>query len=279
MRTSAGGRSASTSARPLISIITPVLQGGATIETAIQSVLNQRFDSIEFLIIDGGSGDETLPILEKYNDRIALWVSEPDEGIYDAMNKGLELATGEWIYFLGADDQLLEGFSEVPNYLKDSSTIYYGDVYRPKLKRLYDGPFSAYKIAARNICHQCIFYPRCVWDKYRYDLDYPVFADYELNLKCFVDASFRFEYIPVTVATFQDGIGMSSSAGDESFDKHRLRFLKENFPSYIFLAIYLRTLAIRVLKRLGLFDAILRAKRSSELYLANMRSSANPSRK
>ncbi len=73
-------------------------------------------------------------------------------------------------------------------------------------------------------------YPRSVWKKYRYDSTYPVFADYDLNLRCFVDPDLRFEYIPVSVATFPYGIGMSSVTDDVAFERHKIRFIKTAFP-------------------------------------------------
>ena len=91
---------------PRISIITVVYNGASTLEQTILSVLKQTYSRIEYIIIDGGSKDGTVDIIKKYQDRIAYWVSEPDEGIYDAMNKGIRHASGDWIYFLGADDIL-----------------------------------------------------------------------------------------------------------------------------------------------------------------------------
>lgn len=89
-----------------ISIITVSYNAAKTIEQTIQSVVNQTYDNIEYIIIDGGSTDGTVDIIKKYEDKIAYWVSEPDKGIYDAMNKGILKASGEYIYFLGADDWL-----------------------------------------------------------------------------------------------------------------------------------------------------------------------------
>ena len=88
--------------RPIrISIVTVVYNGASTLEQTILSVLGQTYPHIEYIIIDGGSKDGTVDIIKKYQDRIAYWVSEPDEGIYDAMNKGIRHASGDWIYFLG----------------------------------------------------------------------------------------------------------------------------------------------------------------------------------
>jgi glycosyltransferase involved in cell wall biosynthesis len=91
-------------AKPLVSIITAVYNGQEYLEETIQSVLNQTYNNIEYIIIDGGSTDGTIDIIKKYEDRLDYWISEKDNGIYDAWNKGVQSASGEWIAFLGADD-------------------------------------------------------------------------------------------------------------------------------------------------------------------------------
>jgi glycosyltransferase involved in cell wall biosynthesis len=93
---------------PALTIITAVFNGGNLLEATIRSVVDQSADGIEFIVIDGGSTDGTLDLLRRYGDMLDLWVSEPDEGIYDAFNKGVTLAKGEWILFLGAGDQLVD---------------------------------------------------------------------------------------------------------------------------------------------------------------------------
>lgn len=92
--------------KPLISIITVVFNGEKYLEETIQSVINQTYDNVEYIIIDGGSSDRTLDIIKKYENKIDYWISERDNGIYDAMNKGIRVSSGEWVSFLGADDFL-----------------------------------------------------------------------------------------------------------------------------------------------------------------------------
>jgi glycosyltransferase involved in cell wall biosynthesis len=93
---------------PLISIITVVLNNVNQLETAIQSVINQSYQEIEHIIIDGGSTDGTISIIEKYQHRLKYWISKSDRGIYDAMNHGLEHAAGELVLFLNSDDRLAD---------------------------------------------------------------------------------------------------------------------------------------------------------------------------
>jgi glycosyltransferase involved in cell wall biosynthesis len=91
---------------PLITIITVVFNNVSQLETAIQSVIDQSYQSIEYIVIDGGSTDGTIDIIQKYQDRLKYWGSKPDRGIYDAMNKGLAYAEGELVLFLNSDDRL-----------------------------------------------------------------------------------------------------------------------------------------------------------------------------
>ena len=90
--------------QPVFSIITVTYNAERWLERTILSVLSQSYPNIEYIIIDGGSTDGTVDIIKKYEERIAYWVSEPDKGIYDAMNKGIQKATGEWINFMNAGD-------------------------------------------------------------------------------------------------------------------------------------------------------------------------------
>jgi glycosyltransferase involved in cell wall biosynthesis len=100
---------------PRISVIPVVYNAVATLEETILSVINQDFDNFEFIIIDGRSTDGTIEIIKKYQDKITLWISEPDKGIYDAMNKGIQNAKGEYVYFLGAEDVLIDEWKDGSN--------------------------------------------------------------------------------------------------------------------------------------------------------------------
>jgi glycosyltransferase involved in cell wall biosynthesis len=100
---------AGTKAKPLVTVITAVLNGQPYVEGCLDSVINQDYPNIEHIIIDGGSSDGTVDVLRRYDDRVALWVSKPNGGLYGAWNIGVPQAQGEWICFIGIDDEILPG--------------------------------------------------------------------------------------------------------------------------------------------------------------------------
>lgn len=123
-----------------VSIITVALNNAEYIEACIQSVINQGYENIEYIVIDGGSTDGTIDIIKKYEDKINVWISEPDRGIYDAMNKGIRMATGDVVGFLNADDvyydpSVLENVAKVMG--DQSVDACYSDlVYRYDLQKI-----------------------------------------------------------------------------------------------------------------------------------------------
>ncbi len=244
---------------PLITIITVVLNGGKTLEQTIKSVINQTYPNVEYIIIDGGSTDGTLDILKKYNGQIDYWVSEPDNGLYDAINKGVSLSSGGWIYSLGADDVMFNCLSEISKNIRNSNTIYYGNVFLKKKKEIYAGKFSSYRLLYYNISHQSIFYPRKIFKFYKYNTLYPILADYELNIRCHGDNSFSFEYMPFLIAEYDDIHGLSSNNTDEQFYTDRKEIIKTNFSlvHYILFSIRHRIAIIfNILKIKNIFKKI-----------------------
>ena len=166
---------------PLISVIIVVYNAANTLHFAIDSVLNQNYRNIELLIIDGDSKDGSIEIVKNYGSRIAYFVSEKDEGIYDAMNKGITAAKGDWVFFLGADDILaandcihdLFSQQEISN-----SDFLYGDVMLKSNKKISGGSRTYRELIDRNISHQAIFYKKNIFrSEGLYDLQYKILAE------------------------------------------------------------------------------------------------------
>lgn len=172
---------------PKISVITVVRNDVAHIEQTMLSVLNQTYTNIEYIVIDGGSTDGTVDIIRKYVDRLAYWVSEPDGGIYPAMNKGLEHVTGEWVNFMNSGDTFAgERVVEVifgGKHNLDGKKVIGGHthkVYADHIEEMYalDGSSVYCKLP---FCHQSTFVK--VTPDYRWSFDnntYRIAADYKL---------------------------------------------------------------------------------------------------
>ena len=145
---------------PLVSVITAVFNGQQYIVNCIESVLQQDYPYIEYIVIDGGSSDGTIDLLRQYDDRIAFWSSEPDRGVYDAWNKGLAIAQGEWICFVGADDEFLPGAISAYMQLaaQEPEAEYLSSrerwVQNSGYERLKGGPWS-WKTFSRWNCASC----------------------------------------------------------------------------------------------------------------------------
>jgi len=113
-----------------VTIITVTYNAERFIERTIQSIIGQDYPNIEYIVIDGGSDDDTINIIKKHEEYIAYWISEPDGGIYDAMNKGIEVATGEWINFMNAGDTFSHAsvLSHIKGYFQKELSFFYGGV-------------------------------------------------------------------------------------------------------------------------------------------------------
>jgi glycosyltransferase involved in cell wall biosynthesis len=236
-----GVGAAPSAASPLISVVTVVLNGAKTLEATLRSVLDQGFEDLDYVVIDGGSTDGSLDIIRRYESRLGHWRSEADKGLYDAMNKGLRAAKGRWVLFLGADDVLVASLAEIAPLLKAERTVYYGDVFMTRRQRVYDGRFSAYKIMFANICQQAIFYPREVFDVRQFDTRYKLWADYVLNMACYGDRRFRFVYIGKLVCVYNDYSGATAYNVDAKFETDRELLIRTHLPLRLFVAYWLRT--------------------------------------
>ncbi len=218
-----------------ISIIIPTYNASKTLSAAIESILEQTFIDYEILIIDGLSTDHTVELAKSYQDERIKIISEKDSGIYDAMNKGIQLAEGEWLYFLGSDDYLLRPntLAEVSQYLNHEYDLVYGNVVWGDTREIYDGPFTLEKVVKeKNICHQAIFHNKNIYIKMGlYDLTYKYCADHYFNIRCFIEKC-NILYIDVLVAYYNIN-GLSSSGGDIEFQKKNKLILIELFENPI----------------------------------------------
>jgi len=189
-----------------VSIITIVYNNKSTITDCIESVQNQTYGDIEHIVIDGGSTDGTKELIEKHRDKLAVFISEKDNGLYDALNKGIKHATGDIIGILHSDDIYYDKYSIalVVNRFKISGAdlLYGNGLYiskeSEKTKRIYDSkPFDKKYLKYGWIpLHTTIYVKREVFDKHGfYSLKYSIASDYDISLRWFTDDSLKKEYI------------------------------------------------------------------------------------
>lgn len=197
-----------------VSLITVCYNSESTIERTIKSVLQQTYEDIEYLIIDGASNDRTVEIIRKYQSNIAFWMSEPDEGIYDAMNKGLNHASGDIIAFINSDDYYVDNMviSHVINYFNTeivdaivgriNSTI--NGRFFPEKMMLYDAEDIHIKMI---YSHPAMFVRRELYNMVgKFDSKYQIVADYEWSLRAH-NAGVKFLQVPDIFVNFSmDGI-------------------------------------------------------------------------
>lgn len=232
-----------TYAQPMVSVIIATYNCNGTIEQTLQSVTRQDFTSKELVIIDGGSTDGTLDILKKHDHVIDCWISEPDHGVYDAFNKGINLARGQWLYFLGGDDRFSDEnvlqriFSRpIKGKLIYGNIMLEGDGPLKKTNMVYDGNFTKYKLCLRNICQQAIFYHKSLFNTLgTFDLKYPVLADYAFNMKAFAAKGTEPHFVDTLIAVFWNE-GLSGHHTDIAFENDRPALVKHfyGFPYYLF---------------------------------------------
>lgn len=224
-----------------ISIITVCKNSESSIEQTIQSVLNQTFKDFEYIIVDGQSTDRTLEIIDKYNYGISKYVSEPDKGIYDAMNKGIEIASGDYIMFLNSDDVLFHDnvLKLVSQEIdKRNADLYFGDLI---FLEKHNGHFNNRKQNSINyvyICggmlfHPTIFAQKSLFEKIgKFDTGYKIVADYEWILRALVKYKSSCEHLGFTTTVFSQGKGIScNSAYKELHKKERFEAQRRYFSN------------------------------------------------
>ncbi len=224
--------------KPLkISIITVCYNSVKYFEETIESVLSQNYDNFEYIIIDGGSTDGTLDIIRKYEDRLAYWVSEPDKGLYDGMNKGIAKASGDIIGMINSDDYYLpDAFKKVAAAFAGKNldeNIFWGDIMHGDERVLGWREWNVKRGAFAP--HPSMFCPKKIYDRIgTYSMDYKILADYDFMYRAVNCHHINNIYLPEAIAFFRPG-GLASqkilpSLKEELFVK--LRYGQSWFIAY-----------------------------------------------
>jgi len=250
----------------LISIITVCFNAEKYIEKTILSVINQNYKNIEYIIIDGKSTDSTVEIIKKYESKISFWSSEPDNGIYDAMNKGVNIASGEIIYFLNSDDFLYNNLviSNILNIFQTNYTLdfVYGKINRftaSKSGLILDIDFNKNNLRKGKMpSHQAIFVKRNLFEKFGFfDLTYKSAADFEFICKIFVN-KIKFEKADTIVANYSiEGYSNTDTTGI----KECLQIIKKYFGRTNYFISVFRYIPIIIFRKIAKYFGIMKIYR------------------
>ena len=192
--------------KPLISIITVIYNDGKKLEETILSILSQTYDNLEFIIIDGSSTDGTIDIIKKYEDKIDYWISEKDSGIFDAMNKGILAAKGDYINFMNAGDFFIRKnlVKEIVDILNSEEIDFlYGDVNVGNNNIITNKIKYNTQFIYKTICHQGIFAHKKCFNKNMFNLKYRWMCDYKWLLECFLKKKIKIKYINKEICYFE----------------------------------------------------------------------------
>lgn len=222
---------------PLFSIIVPTLNVAATVRACLDSLAAQTTPDFEVVLVDGGSQDGTVEIVgdftAHFGPRLAFHRGT-DQGVYDAMNRGVGLARGEWLLFLGADDTLFapDTLAQVAAFIArhQPSHLVYGDVVMQGGATRYGGVFDLDRLLfEKNLCHQSVFYRRELFAGIGpYNLRYRIWADWDFNLRCFANPALVTRHMDIVVARYNDAGGLSLREDEE---------LKRRLPVFILAGI------------------------------------------
>ena len=221
----------------ILSVITICLNAKKMLEMTSESLICQKTINFQWIVIDGNSVDGTQSIIQKYEKNCDLFISEPDDGIYDAMNKGLRYAKGEYVLFLNAGDTLYNSktLSSINFFINRDLIV--GDLYFCQNKELNKSPNKLQKnyLLKKMLPHQATFFRRDIFDKYGFfDTSYRIAGDYEMFSRLIQKYKVSYSHVPGIIANF-DETGISSNDNFRYLRKkenHRVRW--KYFPRYRF---------------------------------------------
>lgn len=223
---------------PKVSVITISYNNAEGLSRTIKSVLEQDFTDYEYIIIDGGSSDKSKDIISAYSDQITYWVSEPDKGIYNAMNKGIQVAKGKYLHFLNSGDSyasssVLSSIFNKPQQESFLRTIQICDYGRNQVRwtNLGHKDVTLYDMYVNTMLHQATFIQRDMFDKYGlYDEDLKIVSDWKFFLKAILGGE-KTLYINIESVVFEmEGVSTNKSHGEQHL-KERKEVLRELMPS------------------------------------------------
>lgn len=217
---------------PLISIITINYNDAVGLEKTMQSVINQDCSDYEHIIIDGGSTDASIEVIQKHQDKIAYWVSEKDAGIYNAMNKGIQKATGDFLFFLNSADTLVDNnvLSTIKPALNNDFLVCGNSKFGADIKKPPKEMTLNY-LLLWHLPHQAIFFPKSSFKSVGlYNENYKIISDWIWYFEFFIKIQNKFRPVDVVVSNF-DLNGFSSKNATLALQE-RNEYLETNYPMF-----------------------------------------------
>lgn len=204
-----------------LSIITVNLNNSVGLKRTAQSIIAQNFQDFEWIVMDGGSSDGSLDVIEEYKYRMSFWTSQKDSGIYNAMNSGVKKSSGEFVLFLNSGDSLFETDTLSKVFSKDCrNVILYGDCvitnylnHKENIVR-YPDKLIFSDLFLRGICHNATFIPRQILISHPFTESYKIASDWEFFIKMAL-TSYPFQHIDILVTRYEDG-GLSTMNLDKN---------------------------------------------------------------
>ena len=254
---------------PKISVVTVSFNCVQNIELTILSVINQTYSDVEYIVIDGGSTDGTVDIIKSYSDRISYWISESDKGIYDAMNKGIAVATGDYVCFMNSGDQFYND-SVIENCFakvdRDSVMVYGNWVESIENTLIHKKALSLSHLSkGMAFPHQSAFIKMSYHKQNRYCLRFPIAADYNLFFNAFIQRE-KFQYVDEAIAIYDMNPSQSFSLSNyPALIKEHLDIQGENnkftrfilyyykLSEFLFRSVMKKMLPFNFVKQLKLF--------------------------
>ena len=261
-------------ALPKISIITPTFNAAATIAACIESVATQTYPNKEHWIIDGLSTDDTMTIVRRYAAIYPhiRYLSEKDQGIYDAMNKGILLSEGEWLYFLGADDSMYERETLQRIFQEDLTSYHfiYGHINIDNQYIVYQSaPLTPEKLLLRDVHHQACFYKKELFELLGlYDIQYKLTAERDFNIR-WMAAGYKAKFFPVIIANFAVRGASAQTSNKLRHTHERSVLLIKGLQNLDLTAFQKRKIQLRIiyfLMRTAFIDGYLMIKELKELH-------------
>ena len=220
----------------LISVVTVFYNAAAEIEETILSVINQTYNNIEYIIVDGASTDGTVDVIKKYENKITKWISEPDKGIYDAMNKAIDITTGEWINFMNAGDRFVDNkvVDDIVDGIQGGFDVMFGNslqsdngIIRQRKGKINQGDFP-------TLGHQSTFVKTSLMKERHFNVEYKICADFDFLYNLYKQGH-QFFYIDRDIDLY-DVSGLSSTHREQLYLEHCL--IREKHPSKMMLLKY-----------------------------------------